>query len=83
MRIYGLDPPDKTTHQPSEQKAGQQALPAACITLPRNRYCLTLHSYYILDRYSKAICRLTEWLTLTLEWRPDGEQGLLSCLTFT
>lgn len=33
MRIYGLDPPDKTTHQPSEQKPGEQALPAACITL--------------------------------------------------
>lgn len=33
MRIYGLDPPDKTTHQPGEQKPGQQALPAARITL--------------------------------------------------
>lgn len=46
-------------------------------------HCLTLHSYYILDRYSEAICRLKEWLTLTLEWRPDGERGLLSPSAFT
>lgn len=80
MRIYGLDPPDKTTHQPSEQKPGQQAPPHRSLHHSHswNTNCLTLHSYFIFDRYSKAICRLQEWLTLTLEWGPDGEQGLQS-----
>lgn len=62
MRIYGLHRPDKTSHRPGEQKP-EQPPPQPCSlhhTHYCNRYWLVLHSYYISDTYSKAICRLQE-----------------------